>query len=81
LTYFVYIIACRTGHLYTGYTNDMKRRLFEHNNGLGSKFTRSRRPVILKYQEPKKNRISAMKRELEIKKMSRTKKLLLCNSF
>ena len=77
LSYFVYILKCRTGQLYTGYTNNIKRRVVEHKNGTASKFTRSRLPVILVYQEQCRSRIHALKREAQIKKISRKKKLEL----
>ncbi|NWG08737.1 MAG: GIY-YIG nuclease family protein [Nitrososphaerales archaeon] len=78
LVYYVYILKCRTGHLYTGHTSNIKRRLAEHNKGTASKFTRSRLPVSLIYQERYKNRAHAMQREVEIKKMSRAKKIKMC---
>ena len=79
MAYYVYILRCRTGHLYTGHTGNIKRRLAEHNNGTASKFTRSRLPVRLMYQERCRSRIHAMQRELEIKKMSRAVKIKMCN--
>ncbi|MBI2937758.1 MAG: GIY-YIG nuclease family protein [Thaumarchaeota archaeon] len=77
-SYYVYILKCRTGHLYTGYTNNVKRRLSEHRKGTASKFTRSRLPVTLMYQERLRSRAEAMRREIEVKKMSRASKLRLC---
>ncbi|MCH8022868.1 MAG: GIY-YIG nuclease family protein [Thaumarchaeota archaeon] len=70
----VYIVRCRTGHLYTGYTTDVTRRLKEHNAGIGSKFTRARRPVSLVYTETHRTRSSALSRELSIKRMTLDKK-------
>ena len=78
MTYYVYMVKCRTGHLYTGYTHNMERRLAEHNNGTASKFTRSRLPVRLVYQERFKNRSQAIRREMAIKKMSRKEKNEIC---
>ncbi|HEY4673685.1 MAG TPA: GIY-YIG nuclease family protein [Nitrososphaerales archaeon] len=75
--WFVYIVRCRTGQLYTGITLNIKRRLEQHNKGIGSKFTRGRRPVKLVYREICKNRSSAAKRETTIKKMARMHKLSL----
>ena len=72
--YYVYIVKCKDGTLYTGYTNNIKRRLKEHNDGK-SKYCRGRRPVKLKHLETFKTQISAMRRELEIKKLSRREKL------
>jgi putative endonuclease len=76
--YWVYILECSDGTLYTGYTSDVNRRLHEHNSGRASKYTRSRLPVNLRYFERAKNRSVALKREYEIKRLSRSEKLLLC---
>ncbi len=74
----VYIVECSDRTLYTGWTTNMEKRLQEHNEGKdGAKYTRSRRPVKLVYQEPCSTRSDALKREREIKRMSRTEKLLL----
>lgn len=70
----VYILRCRTGELYTGITTDVERRLKQHNSGAGSKFTRSRRPVILVHREEAKSRSEALRREHFIKTMSRREK-------
>jgi len=76
--YFVYILHCADGTLYTGITNDLKKRLQAHNHAKhGARYTKTRRPVVLKYTEQKRNRGSALKREYEIKTWSRTKKLAL----
>ncbi len=74
--YYVYIVRCKGGTLYTGYTNNIKRRLKEHNNGQ-SKYCRGRRPVKLQYFEIYRTQKSAMRRELEIKKLTRKDKLKL----
>jgi predicted GIY-YIG superfamily endonuclease len=74
----VYILECSDGSLYTGSTNEVNRRLAEHNSGRGSKYTRSRFPVVLAYLEEAPSRGSALKRESEIKKLSRRGKLFLC---
>jgi predicted GIY-YIG superfamily endonuclease len=76
--FWVYILECSDGSLYTGSTNEVNRRLAEHNSGRGSKYTRSRLPVVLGYLEETRNRGSALRRESEIKKLSRRGKLLLC---
>ena len=81
MVYFVYMLKCRTGHLYTGYTNNIDRRLTEHRKGVASSFTRSRLPVNLVYQERCRNRVHAMQRELEIKRMPRAKKIKICGFF
>lgn len=75
--YFVYILCCRDGSLYTGWSTDPQRRLTVHNSGKGAKYTRSRRPVRLVYQEVCPSREAALKREWQIKQLSRTEKLLL----
>jgi len=73
--YEVYIVECSDGTLYTGITNSLERRIEEHNSSdKGAKYTRSRRPVKLVYQEKHSDRSSASKREYEIKKISRKKK-------
>jgi predicted GIY-YIG superfamily endonuclease len=73
----VYVLRCRTGELYTGCTTDLARRIREHNSGTGSKFTRSRLPVALVYKEELESRSKALRRELAIKSMRRSEKLLL----
>ena len=77
----VYIVECSDGSYYPGITTDTKRRLLEHNYSFKSaKYTRSRRPVKLIYEEASHDRSSASKREYEIKKMKRKQKMLLVNS-
>lgn len=81
MSYFVYILECSDGSLYTGITKDVKKRLDEHNfKDSGAKYTKARRPVKLLYQEPSKDRSSASKREYEIKKFKRSQKLELIGS-
>lgn len=75
--WFVYILRCRTGQLYTGITTNLERRLREHNSGFGSKFTRSRRPVTIVHKERFMTRSLAAKRELRIKRMTLSSKLQL----
>ena len=77
MPFFVYILKCRTGHFYTGYTNNVSRRLAEHNLGVASKFTRSRRPVSIVHSEKYRTRLKAMRREITIKKMTRKGKIRL----
>ena len=69
-----YILKCADGTLYTGWTNDLDRRLVAHNRGTGAKYTRSRRPVLLVYRESFPTREQAMRREWEIKRLSRKEK-------
>lgn len=73
--YLVYILECRDGSLYTGITNDLKRRIKQHNAGKASKLTRSRLPVQCVYHEQQNDLSSARRREAEIKSWSRTEKL------
>ena len=78
MSYFVYILECNDGSLYTGITKDVQKRLDEHNTSYkGAKYTKARRPVKLLYQEPSSDRSSASKREYEIKKLTRSKKIEL----
>jgi len=77
-SWYVYILKCNDETLYTGITTDLKRRVEEHNGSLkGAKYTRIRRPVELVYAESCKDKSSAAVREIEIKKLSRAKKLAL----
>jgi len=73
--YYVYILECNDGTLYTGYTTDIKRRVMEHNEGKASKYTRSRLPVHCVYSEEYRDKSQALKREQAIKKLSRPQKL------
>lgn len=75
--WFVYLLRCRDGSLYTGITKDVARRCKQHNAGTASRYTRSRRPVALVYQEPQASQSLALKREAAIKAVSRTEKELL----
>ncbi len=78
--YFVYIIECRDGSLYTGITTNVQRRLKEHKEGKGGRYTRAKKVKKLLYFEKSKNRSSASKREAEIKCLPKSKKLLLVSS-
>ena len=73
----VYILRCADGSFYTGITNDLPRRFKQHNAGTASRYTRSRLPVELVYQESQANRSLALKREVAIKALSRQQKKLL----
>lgn len=75
--YFLYILECNDKSLYTGITNDLDKRLSTHLNGKGSKYVRSRLPFELKYTEEFKTKSEALKREIEIKKLNKLKKLKL----
>ena len=65
---YVYILKCNDDSLYTGWTNDLKKRIKAHSNGKGAKYTKARLPVELVYFEEFDDKISAMKREYAIKK-------------
>lgn len=73
----VYMLECADGSLYTGWTNDIEKRMAAHSAGRGSRYTRSRLPVSLRYVEPCDGRSEAMRREQEIKALSRAEKLRL----
>jgi predicted GIY-YIG superfamily endonuclease len=75
--WYVYIVECRDGSLYTGITNDLERRVQEHNEGTASRYTRSRRPVVLRYSEPQPSRSAALIRECAIKLMTPREKRAL----
>lgn len=79
MSYFTYILKCTDGTLYTGSTNDIDKRLKQHNGILkgGAKYTRGRRPVILMHVEEFANQKQALQRENEIKKLNNKAKLLL----
>ena len=79
--WFVYIVRCSDGSLYTGITTDIDRRIHEHNTSRkGSACTRARRPVSLVYRENVQTRSLATKREYQIKQLSRKEKLELANN-
>jgi len=79
MSWTVYILRCADDSLYTGITNEISRRVTEHNNDnkKGARYTRTRRPVNLVYQEDCNDRAHASRREYELKKMSRQEKLRL----
>lgn len=78
--YYVYILKCKDGTLYTGMTTDLQRRFKEHSSGRGGHYTKWKKVVKIVYSEEQPNRSSALKRELEIKKWPRNKKLELIKS-
>jgi predicted GIY-YIG superfamily endonuclease len=73
-TWFVYLLRCADGSLYTGIAKDVIRRCEQHNAGTASRYTRSRLPVSVVYQEAQVTRSLALKREMAIKSMSRQEK-------
>lgn len=72
---YTYILQCADGSLYTGWTNDLKRRISAHNAGTASKYTKTRRPVKMVYHETFDTKQEAMRREYAIKQLSRKEKL------
>ena len=74
---YTYILECADGSFYTGWTNDLQKRLRLHNQGKASKYTRSRLPVRLVYMEEHQTKQEAMKREYAIKQLSRQDKMQL----
>lgn len=77
--WYVYILQCSDGTLYTGSTDDVTRRLAVHNSGKGAKYTRSRRPVVVVYTEECESYSAALKREYAIKQLTRQQKIELIN--
>lgn len=75
--HFVYIVRCADGTLYTGYARDPEKRAHAHNRGRGAKYTARRLPVSLVYSEPCGTRSDALKREYQVKRLSRREKELL----
>ncbi len=78
---YVYMLRCRDGSLYTGWTNDVQHRLAMHQQGRGAKYTRGRGPVVLVYTEELPDKGAALKREAAIKKLTRAEKLALCAAY
>ncbi|MBE6068491.1 MAG: GIY-YIG nuclease family protein [Clostridium lundense] len=76
---YVYMLECADKTLYTGWTNDLNKRIKTHSSGKGAKYTRCRLPIKLVYFEEYADKISAQKREYAIKQLSRTQKLNLIN--
>lgn len=74
---YTYIVECADGSLYCGWTNDLEKRIEDHNDGKGGKYTRSRLPVKLVYFEEFETKEEAMSREWHIKELSREEKLKL----
>ena len=77
---YVYILRCADGSLYTGWTNDLEKRLKAHNNGSASKYTRTRLPAELVYFEEWESKEAAMSREWHIKRLTREEKLKLIDN-
>ena len=77
MSWTVYLLKCADETLYCGCTNNLTKRLAAHNRGQGAKYTRSRRPVALAWQEEQPDRSAALRREAQVKKLSRAQKLAL----
>lgn len=80
MCFWVYILLCKDGSLYTGSTDNLEKRIALHQSGKGAKYTRGRGPFVLLYQEECASRSEALKREAAIKKLSRGEKLELIKS-
>lgn len=80
MKHYVYILLCKDNTFYTGYTTDIKKRVTAHNKGKGAKYTRSRLPVKVAFLEPHQTKSQALKREYQIKQLSRKKKVELIAS-
>lgn len=76
----VYVLRCADGSLYTGITNDLRRRLAAHRAGTASRYTRARGPLRVVHREPAVDRGAALKREVAIKRLARSAKLALIRS-
>jgi len=78
---FVYMLRCKDGSLYTGWTNDLEHRLAMHSRGRGAKYTRGRGPLELVYSEELPDKEAALRRECAIKKLRREQKLALLQTW
>lgn len=77
----IYMVECCDGSLYTGITNDLVRRVAQHNEGKGAKYTASRLPVKLRWSETGHTKETALRREYQIKQLSRSEKLAICQKI
>ncbi|MDO8291736.1 MAG: GIY-YIG nuclease family protein [Gallionella sp.] len=80
MSWFCYLLRCADDTLYCGITNDLNKRLATHNAGTASKYTRARLPVELVFVESCADKSTALKREMEIKNLTRSEKLALVNA-
>ena len=76
-----YIVECRDNTLYCGYSNDVEKRVSNHNKGVGAKYTKTRLPVKLVYSECFDTKSEAMKKEYQIKQLTRQQKLILIKKY
>jgi putative endonuclease len=77
VAWFVYIVRCRDGTLYTGATKDLDKRVLAHNAGRGASYTRARRPVVLVFSRRTRDKSSALRQEYRLKQLTRAQKLAL----
>lgn len=80
-SFYVYILKCRDGSYYTGWTVNIANRFKAHSEGKGAKYTRGRLPVVVVYSQEFDNKSDAMKREVEIKKLTRQEKEILVSNY
>lgn len=78
--HYTYMLECKDGTYYIGYTNDLEKRIKAHNEGKGAKYTKGRGPVKLVYYEEYEDKNTAMRREWEMKQLTRTQKEMLSKS-
>ncbi|MBF0715218.1 GIY-YIG nuclease family protein [Gemelliphila palaticanis] len=78
--FYTYILICNDNTLYTGYTNNLEKRLKTHNSGKGAKYTRSRLPVKILYYETFETKSLAIKKEIQIKKLKKINKISYINN-
>ena len=78
---YTYILECKDGTFYTGWTNNLEKRLKDHNDGKGAKYTKARLPVSLIYYEEFQTKEEAMRREYAIKQMTRSEKSKLVSEY
>ena len=81
MAWYVYMLRCGDGTLYTGMTDDVERRLAAHRSGKGAKYTRGRGPLALVYTEEQPDKSSALRREFQIKKLPLGRKNALCEGW
>lgn len=79
--WYVYILLCKDKSLYTGFTNNLKKRILDHKNGHGGRYTRSHKVVKLVYQQKFASNSEALKREIQIKGWSRDQKVRTLNLY
>lgn len=81
MLYFVYMLLCKDNSFYLGTTDDIERRFATHLSGKGARYTRSHKPVKVVYSEELSDKSAALKREIELKKLTHAQKSLLCTKI